>query len=248
MRVLLLLSLFSQREVAAILLITVSSGVLGSFWWGALEVMRGRVRNLARHGNQNFISSEIGKWLSFSVQLSIATAVLGGVWFAWLFIRNGGSIGPADLYIASIFMKLSLMFVARCYHSGIYSLRRIYRPVQVIVGVQLSAFLAILALWPLLGAWSFPVAEIISSILATGLMFHYTGRMFKVSGFTPGNFLDMKRLQYPFHKSTREGVAAGISNVLLNLESLLVLVLLGVSWICWRYGRCSVPGASPLPR
>ena len=61
---------------------TTSSALVSSFWWGALEALRARVRDLHRSGSPHRIPRVIGGWLAFSLGLSALVflfAVDGGL-------------------------------------------------------------------------------------------------------------------------------------------------------------------------
>lgn len=226
-RALLLFTIFFQRGLLDLLLLYAVAEVFSSFWWGSLEVMRERIRHLYRSQKRHLISSEIGRWLSLASLLAAATAFVGFV--VVMLAMRSWTFSPATLYIAAIFLRLSLGFLTRCYHSGIYSLRRIYRPLPTIVAVEASSFIAILSLWPWLGVWSFPIAEIAATLLVTAMSLYYTGRAYQLAGFEPLGFLNMKRWPAGFARNLREWVMGGLSNVIMSMHSLMIVVLLASS-------------------
>src|SRR5688572_12709593 len=65
--VVLLSRAFSRSEFVAVLVAYAATGLLGSFWWGALEGLRGRVRLFYRSGKPHLIPREIAGWLSLSI-------------------------------------------------------------------------------------------------------------------------------------------------------------------------------------
>ena len=65
-RVAVLLRFFSGNEFVVILTVHAVTVLVGSFWWGVLDVMRGRVRDLRRSGKAHLIPKEIGRWLCVS--------------------------------------------------------------------------------------------------------------------------------------------------------------------------------------
>ena len=54
-RVLLLFHVFLTNKLIFILLLHAGASLLGSFWWGLLEVMRERIRRLRRSGKSHLI-------------------------------------------------------------------------------------------------------------------------------------------------------------------------------------------------
>jgi hypothetical protein len=98
-----------------------------SFWWGALEAMRGRIRMLFRVGRPYVLPHEIGRWLSLAVQLAILTCIGVAGWVVWL-MASRGRLTSTEAYLAVILLSFALQLPIRCYHSGVYALRRVYRP------------------------------------------------------------------------------------------------------------------------
>ncbi|HLE47189.1 MAG TPA: hypothetical protein VI818_02745 [Candidatus Thermoplasmatota archaeon] len=223
-RVSLLYTIFSANEFVGLLLLHTVIGLAKSFWWGALEVMRERVRSLSRDGNGEQVPREIGRWLGSALQVSLIVYLGGAAWTV-LAVEMRGEFGVLDLYVLSIILGLSVELVTRAYHSGIFATRRIYRPLGAILAVELVSFAAVLGLWPLIGSWSFPLAGIVSTLLASGLTFHYTNRMYVFFRFQPFEAARLGRVQNPFRGSGLEGLAAGFSNAFMSLDSLLILAL-----------------------
>lgn len=216
--VVLLYRIFSQREFVAILAVYAATSLASSFWWGALEAMRGEVRTLYRAGKPHLIGREIGRWLALSLLLAAGALTGTAVWIA-----AHGTLGPADAYVAALGLRLALELVSRCYHSGVYAIRRIYRPLTAILAVEVVGLAGVLALWPIAHAWSFPAAAALSALTVTGLTFHYTRRAYRFFGFDPFRALARPRLR----AALPELFAAGSAYAVMSLDALLVLALLG---------------------
>jgi hypothetical protein len=228
-RFLLLSHFFSTREFVAILLLYAGAGLANSFWWGSLESMRGRVRDLRRSGRPHLIPQEIGRWLSLAVQLSLALmGAAAVVWIGWYVLDPGAAAGAVGVYSIAVVARLSLDLIARCYHSGIYSIRRVYRPAAAIVGVELVAFAGLVLTWPLIGAWSFSVGAGLSAAIVTGVVFHYTRRAYSFFGFAPSRHLSFGRVGFPSRHSLKETLVSGASYSVMHLDSLLILALFGM--------------------
>ncbi len=223
-RFLFLYAIFRQGQFYAVVAAYAAAAAIESFWWGALEVMRARVRELFHSGNPTRVPREIGRWLSLSAVLA-ALALLGsGAWIATRAFLQPGHFTPADLYMTSIFTGLAAALLTRCYHSGIYALRRVYRPVGAILAVELGGFVLTLILWPLLGTWSFPAAMLVSTIGSGGVVVIYTRRAYTFLGFHPERYVKPGRL--PRLRGHRhELIGAGLSNVVMDMDAYLVLAL-----------------------
>src|SRR5262249_39160306 len=133
--VLLLYRFFDRMHFVAVLVAYAVAGVISSFWWGALEALRGEVRRLYRLRAPHLIPRTIGRWVSLSMQLALVTTLALVFWLG-LHLARGGPLNPATLYVAAIGLRLALQFVLRAYHSGVYAIRRIYRPLPAILAVE----------------------------------------------------------------------------------------------------------------
>lgn len=216
--VLLLYRIFSMRDFVAILVVYAATNLVSSFWWGALEAMRGEIRALYRAGRPHVLAREIGRWLTLALALAAVVLVVTG---ATLAVRGG--IGPAEAYLSALALRLAIELVARCYHSGVYAIRRIYRPLTAILAVEVFGLVALLTLWPLAGAWSFPIAAALSALVVSGLTFHYTSRTYRFFGIRPFHALGRPRLR----RALPELGAAGASYAVMSLDAVLVLALVG---------------------
>lgn len=220
----LLYHFFDRTHFVVVLVAYSVASVISSFWWGALEAMRTEVRRLYRLRVPHLIPKAIGRWLSLSLQLTLLTAIGTALWLA-LFLVGGGALSPAFLYVVAIGLRLSLQFFTRAYHSGIYAIRRIYRPLPAILGVELLGVTLAVALAPLLGAWALPVGALVAAPAVAGLSLYYTRRAYWFLGLSPAPFVAVTSLFLPPRRALRDFLGGGFSYALISLDSLLVLIL-----------------------
>jgi hypothetical protein len=217
----LLFTLFAN-EFFELLRLQVIAGLIAHTWWGSLETMRGAVRDLHRSGRTFLVPREIARWLSFGVQLALVTILAVGTWAALRGTRGG--FDAADLYVVAIFLRLAAGFVVRCYHSGAYALRRVYRPLSSMLAADVASFVGTLLLWPAVGRWSFPIATLASTAVTVTLSLIFTSRTYRFFGFFPHRAIDL-RTRPPLRGRWREFALGGASYGLLRLDALLVLGL-----------------------
>lgn len=222
--VLLLYRFFDRTHFVIVLVAYAVASVVSSFWWGSLEAMRREVRRLYRLRVPHLIPKAIGRWLSLSLQLTLVTALGAVLWLALQVVQTG-TLKPAGLYVFAIGLRLSLQFFTRAYHSGIYAVRRIYRPLPAILGVELVGIATTLILAPLLGAWALPVGALIAGPAVAGLSLYYTRRAYWFLGLSPAPFVTVTRLWLPPRRSLRDFLGGGFSYALMAVDSLLVLIL-----------------------
>jgi hypothetical protein len=222
--VLLLYRFFDRTHFVIVLVAYAVASVVSAWWWGSLEALRTDVRRLYRLRAPHAIPKSIGNWLSLSLQLTLLTA-LGTL--AWLVfeLAHGESFKPAQLYVVAIGLRLSLQFFTRAYHTGIYAIRRIYRPLPAIIGVEFVGITATIVLAPLLGAWALPTGALLGIGTVTGLSLYYSRRAYWFLGLSPRPFVQVTGLHLPPRRSLRDFLGGGFSYALIALDSLLVLVL-----------------------
>ena len=68
-----------------VMILRVGSLIVSGAWWGLLEVMRERLRELAQAGDSDAIEREIGRWLALSAVAGTVVIVGGGVALVVLF-------------------------------------------------------------------------------------------------------------------------------------------------------------------
>jgi len=219
-----LFRMFSHSQFYTLLVAQTVADMACGFWWGALETMRGQVRQLYRSGRPLQIPRTLGAWLSLSALLASLVLVGGAVWISLTVVHSQGRFDAVDLYMVSIVIGLALMVVTRCYHSGVYAVRRVFRPMSAMMVVELAAFCATLGLWPLLGQWSIPAAAMVSMATTTAVQLRYTHRAYRFLGMKPVDFVSL-RARPRLRDAMAEFVGAGFSNVVISMDSIIVLTL-----------------------
>ena len=217
--------IFSHQTFLITLVLYAIANCVGSVWWGALKVLRGRVRSLSRDGEARRIPGEIGRWLTVAVALAIVCLLVPAIWVGWDVGIDGRRFTVLYLYAIVIGARLGLDLVTLTFHSGIYAVRRVYRPLLALVGVELGGFAAVLAFWPLLGSWSLPIAMLFGGALSALFTFRYAAPLYHLFGWLP------LRLERPALRSSQSWrtmagcLAAGTAYALLKMDAFLMLVL-----------------------
>jgi hypothetical protein len=223
--VLLLFRALKWESFLLVVVVHAATALAGSFWWGALEAMRAHVRELHRSGKPHRIAEAIAGWLVLAGLLSAAVLAVGLGWIVWRAIAQG-SLGAADAYVATLFLRLGLELSTRAYHSGIYALRRVYKPLPATVAPEFVSLTVTLALWPLVGGWAVPIASVLATVTVTTLSLHYTRRVYRFLGFAPLAHASRRVLRRSLRGAGREALAGGAAHAVMALDSLAVLALL----------------------
>ena len=216
---------FSHRVFLATLVLTAVVSAASSFWWGALEALRARVRHLWRDAERQRIPGEIGQWLSIAAGLALVVLLAPLAWIGWEVGHLGHGFNVLHLYVLAVCLRLSADLLTLTLHSGVYAVRRVYRPLPAMFAVELAGALAALALWPWLGRWSFPLAVLVSSAIATALVVHYAGRLYRLLGWLPLRLAVPDGALLTRWRTLREFFAAGASYAVMRLDGLLMLAV-----------------------
>jgi hypothetical protein len=223
----LLSMVFALDFLAPVLVYRSAIAIATGLWWGGLEELRARVRVLARQGRWNLIRQQIDTWLGLAVL--IGALEVGGV-VLWI------AFGPSPFESFSVFdayglacaIRLALDLWTSTYHSGIYALRRIYRPLWTILIGDVLEFAGFILLWEPLGPWGLAITIVAVGVLRAGIALGYTRRAYRYSRIPTLRWLRLGRafvlLRWP------DIIAFGkhaLANGTAQLDAVLVLVLLG---------------------
>ncbi len=219
-KVVLLLGAFPRDEFLALIILQAAVAMANDFWWGALEVLRNRVRGLQRRGSPHRVPREIGSWLSLSAFLSVVGIVVALGYFAY---RLAVGFGPGDAFVAALLVGLALSITLRTFHSGAYALRRVYRPLPSLLALDIVSVGALLAAWPLVGLWAFPLAELVATLIVAAITLHYVSRTYRTLAL-PG-IRELLALRRPFPKLhvLKSALGPGVAYALVGLEGLVVV-------------------------
>ncbi|MCY7418067.1 MAG: hypothetical protein LH650_06145 [Chloroflexi bacterium] len=223
-RVALLFIAFPRDQFLAIILLGAAAALLNDAWWGALERLRGAIRELQRDGQVHRIPAHIGAWLRLALRLAAVCAAAAAVWL--VVAVAAGWWGPVDLYGVVLIGGAGASMIARTYHSGAYALRRVYRPLPSLVAVDIGSLVGLLILWPLIGSWAFPVSELLSMTAVIGMPIHYTSRTYRSLGLPRMDALVRGGRRLPSRHTLRLAMAPALASTLTGLDSLLVLTVL----------------------
>ncbi|MEO6350271.1 MAG: hypothetical protein ABIP53_06435 [Candidatus Limnocylindrales bacterium] len=220
-KVVLLLGSFPRSEFLVIVVMQGSVALAGDFWWGALEYLRSQIRDLQRRGARHVIPREIARWLTLGLRVAVGVILVVGAFVVDRLLV--GRLGPVDALVAALVMGAALDLVARAYHSGAYALRRVYRPLPSLLALDVVSVGGLLALWPFIGIWAFPVAELASVLVVISISIHYTSRTYRTLALPTLVPLLRSGATPPRRRAMRASLAPGVSYAVVGLEALIVV-------------------------
>lgn len=195
--------------------------LVSHLWWGALEALRAQVRDLHRGARPHRIAAVIAGWLTASLLLAAGVAVAGVAVLALL----GGS-AVAGALVGTFLLRLVLDVPTRAFHSGVYAMRRVYKPLSATMAPHLAGLGLTLALVPAIGPWGLVVSSLVTTGLVTGLTLRYTGRIYRFLGISTRPEIGWPAMRAALRGSGREAAAAAAANAVIGLDALVVLALL----------------------
>lgn len=196
-------------------------GLARAAWWGVLEGLRSRIRSLFREGRSHRADDEIAAWLKLSLRVAAMAGVIVVVAIVALVSVSGMS--PVTAFVATALVITVVDVPVRCYHSGLSAVRRIYRPLPVLLLLDLSSLLVLGALWPLIGSWAVPVAQLVAGVAMAAATLRYTRRLYWFIGLDPVRRLRQRRTRAA--RPGRSDLLAGASSAAMSIDATLLAIL-----------------------
>ncbi|MCA9757830.1 MAG: hypothetical protein KDA27_18710 [Candidatus Eisenbacteria bacterium] len=217
-----LVQVFTSSNLALSLFVRNAILLGGSFWWGALEVLRSRLRSAPPAPEDRV---EIERWLTMASLLGVLCTLAASFCFVVVPLVSSRSMRVVDVYAFVSAFRLALDLIVRTFHSGVYARRRIYRPIGVVLGLELVGLVTVLVTWNHFGRWSFPVALALTTITSRFVILHFS-RLGYRSLRIPTPRLGRLRTPSLTPAEARTMLAAGLSSSVSRIGSALVLLLL----------------------
>jgi hypothetical protein len=217
-----LVAIFSLKGVVSSLALQNTALIAGAFWWGCLEVLRARIR---LEKSKTTIVARINLWLSWSARLGILAILVPAVVSLVDSRARNRPLGVIDGYALVCGLRLALDLVARTYYSGVYALRRVYRPIVSVLVAEPLGLALILLLWRYLDHWSFPVGLAVTLLVSRGLQIYYASRAYRLLRIPLPRVRLRARRPRSIAGTTPIGtvVRGGLANLSTRIGSLLAL-------------------------
>ncbi len=217
--------LLKRSDVQIILVAKILTVVAEAWIWGVLELPRTKIRNLMNDGRRVKVRLEIRDWLLFS---GVISAVLLVISFAYLAYASMGSstLTYVEFYIFASILKIALDVFVKTFHSCVYAVTRIFRPLFIVILLQLILFSGSLLTWNYLGFWALPITQFLVSVVLSALTIYYTKRQYDRLKLPVEKLLTPPKLPKLSVKEHGFALLTGTTNTLMKFETLLVLVIL----------------------
>jgi hypothetical protein len=171
-----LFEIFSARPFVASLALQNGTLVVDALFWGALEALRRRLREL---GKTSEAAGVLRRWLVASVAVAAFAIAVPAAFAARAYVTGATESPMLHLYAIACGVRLAADVVLRTYYSGVYAHGRVHRPVASVFVGPLVLVVGTLLLWEPLGGYSFPLALIASTAASRGLLFVFVHRAYR---------------------------------------------------------------------
>jgi hypothetical protein len=212
------------EDLAPLIGIRALCSLVGAAHWGALEVMRSNVRDAVRRRQPESARGAIESWLGLTLWAAGALIVIvfGAALASTL---ASGVIELRAVYALACVLRLGSDSVLRTLHSGVFAIRRVYRPLWSTLAADVLE-LAVLAFgFGELGLLSIPLGTLAGGACDGILAYVFVRRAYL-----------QRRLQLPspwrsfgaaWRVRSELGLAArhALANVTLQLDGVLLLML-----------------------
>ncbi len=198
------------------------SSVAGAAHWGALEVLRTRVRELVGRRQLGAARLQVEGWLG------VTLVTCGALVLLTLALEVGTSIALARITLRDAFglacvLRLTSDSALRVMHAGVFALRRVYRPLWSSLVPDLLELAILAAAFESYGVWALPVAIVAGGSCDAVLSFVFARRAYLQRRLPLPSFARSFRALRT--AQLRSAGAHALANVSLQLDGLVLLLL-----------------------
>ncbi len=197
----------------------------GGLWWGALETLRHDVSSLSRRGRTAEASQRIAQWLGAALAVSLLVLAAAGLWVGFG-PSPFQSFNVVDVYVLGCALRWGADVLARTYHSGVYGVRRVYRPAWSLLLVDLADIAALGLCYWWIGPWGLGVAMGVGGMVRAALSVAFTRRVYRQLKLVAGQVPTWMRALLRGKWSPRDSLRFALGNAVAQIDALLVLALI----------------------
>ncbi len=211
---------FSAKVFVASLALQNATLVLDAWFFGALEGLRRRVREL---GAGSEAAALTARWLTGALWVGIAIVLvpLGRAVYGWTDDQRTPTMFHVYAFVCGL--RLAADIVLRTYYSGVFAHHRVYRPLWTpLVPPALTVGVTAL-LWSRLGGWAFPIALTSSLLASRTILFVYTRRAYRLRRVPPPRWRLAPRRPKVDVGLFLNAALAGLANITTRLGGVVLL-------------------------
>ena len=211
---------FSAKAFVASLALQNATLVLDAWFFGALEGLRRRAREL---GAGSEAAALTARWLTGAIWLGLAIVVVpaGRAVYEWSADERTPTLFHVYAFLCGV--RLAADLVLRTYYSGVFAHHRVYRPLWTpLVPPALTVGVTAL-LWKRFGGWAFTIALASSLVVSRAILFVYTRRAYRLRRVPQPRWRFALRKPKVDVGLLRDAFLAGLANITTRIGGVVLL-------------------------
>lgn len=197
--------------------------IISSFWWGALECMRSKIRHDFNAHAETTLDITLGSYLYFSFLVTlILLLIFYSLWHHYIF--DSSMPDKIQFFILFYCIKISLSLLLNTFHSGAYAITRIIRTPFSILIPDLIGILVIIILYPLFPEEAALFALVIRSLISMVLIYRFVLRMYHFYELNPVFPSNKAFLRWIKKIPLKEFLLAGLSFVMIKQDMVFIIL------------------------
>lgn len=190
---------FGVTALGPYLLFKILISAIGAFWWGGLEWMRGDVRNIYRRGQGYRIPRVLYSWIMAARWVAWTLALSGALAIFLVFLVSEQPMFFAIL-LCILWVGGAVNLYIRTLHSGVYAIRRVYRPLWAIALGQFLLPIVFFCFLPFGQALALNLAMTVAISVGAALSFRFISAAYCHFGFSFPPGILPNRLRFPWSR------------------------------------------------
>jgi hypothetical protein len=174
----------TNKSFTMIVLVSMIKALLSKYWWGALEVLRAKVRHSFYAHMNHEVDRTIGFYITVSLLLALSVTFVLSLLLRTYDIANHLE-SPIRWYLIFSIASIFVFIILRAYHSGIYALTRIIRTPGSVISPDVFGIIVLLICLPEHHYYAWLLAIIARTTLSYFLTWHFSKRMYHFYKINP---------------------------------------------------------------
>lgn len=218
-----LIEIFAARSLSLL----IQSG-----YWGYLESLRAQSRNLQRKGQLQMLGSVLNAWLSVNSIIAVGiTLLFSGCFYQLTQTNNHHDPVLLILYGGIIAFELAASLITQTLHSGIYGVRRVYRPFWSIGAANFITLISVLTFWPLIHLYALPIAFALRSTFSLAFSWFFSQKTYHLMQLGALRWCPIGKARTDWQKSLGYQTIKNIfAAICMQLDGALLTLLLAWSY------------------
>jgi hypothetical protein len=219
----LLTVLLGFQKFAVIVLLKAALLLISNTWWGALDVLRSRVRSFDHLKQRVRVQNEMNCWMVFGGIVGMLLILSSIYCIGSIFTHLTPKQMLLRTFIAVLILESSLNIIQQTYQAGVSTLQTLHRPFYS-YWIPQVVYLSLLATsWPLFKSYALPVSYLFYALLNVYFLFYFTFHSCRTYNMPTIHLPNKQALRLFFKKIwSRELILASLANLGIGIEGLLI--------------------------